>query len=90
MIATIVVRQIFHRIWSTMDRLAAAMVAVIYSLAMMWLEGMIAYGLALHGYVPDSNMCGNVCQRTAKQSRPKADDEVINTFSARNRDCVIR
>jgi hypothetical protein len=61
-----VIRRIFRRIWHAMDWLAAAMLAGVSALATMWLEGMIAYSLALHGYVPDPHLGG---------SGPSADDE---------------
>jgi hypothetical protein len=43
------VRQVFQRIWNAVDRLAEAVEAGFRGLATMWLEGLIAYGLALHG-----------------------------------------
>jgi hypothetical protein len=61
-----VAREVFQRIWNAMDRLAAAAEAGVYGLATMLLEGLAAYGLALHGYLPDSNLS---C------SGPSADDE---------------
>jgi hypothetical protein len=48
-----------------MDRLAAAMVAGVHLLATSWVKGVTLYGLAMHGYVPDSNF-GN---------GPSTDDE---------------
>jgi hypothetical protein len=42
-----------------MDWLAAAMVAALHLLAKSWLKGVTAYGLAMHGYVPDSNLYAN-------------------------------
>jgi hypothetical protein len=42
-----------------MDRLEAAMVAGVHLLATSWLKGVTAYGLAMHGYVPDSNLYRN-------------------------------
>jgi hypothetical protein len=53
-----VTRRIFQDILNAMDRLAAAIAAGLYNLAMMWLEGVAAYGLALHGHAPDLNMHG--------------------------------
>jgi hypothetical protein len=55
-VAIIVVRQVFQRIWNALDWLAAAMVAGLHLLAKSWLKGVTAYGLAMHGYVPDSNL----------------------------------
>jgi hypothetical protein len=61
-----VVRQVFERIWNAIDWLAAAMAAGIYCLLRLWLEGVVAYALAVHGYVPDSN---------ASCDSPSGDDE---------------
>jgi hypothetical protein len=61
-----VVRQVFQRIWNAMDRLEAVMAAGIYRLVEMWLEGVIAYASAVHGYVPGSNLSRN---------SPSGDDE---------------
>jgi hypothetical protein len=58
-IATMFVRRVFQCIWNAMDWLIAAMVAGIYCLATMWLEGVIAYGIALHGCAPDWNLSRN-------------------------------
>jgi hypothetical protein len=49
-----------------MDRLAAAMVGGVHLLATSWVKGVTLYGLAMHGYVPDSHLCGN---------SPSTDDE---------------
>jgi hypothetical protein len=49
-----VVRQVFQRIWNAMDQLEAVMAAGIYRLVEMWLEGLIAYASAVHGYIPGS------------------------------------
>jgi hypothetical protein len=54
-----VVRQVFQRIWNAMDQLEAVMAAGIYRLVEMWLEGLIAYASAVHGYVPGSNLRRN-------------------------------
>jgi hypothetical protein len=53
------IRQVFQRIWNAMDWLAAVMAAGIYCLAKMWLEGLTGYALAMHAYVPDSNLSRN-------------------------------
>jgi hypothetical protein len=58
---------VVQRIWNAMDRLAAVMAAGIYRLAEMWLEGLIAYALAVHGYAPDSNLSRNSPSGTTKE-----------------------
>jgi hypothetical protein len=57
-----------------MDRLAEAMVAGVHLIATSWLKGVTAYGLAMHGFVPDPNLYGK---------SPSTDDE---TESARESD----
>jgi hypothetical protein len=49
-----------------MDRLADAMVAGLHLIATSWLKGVTAYGLAMHGFVPDPNLYGK---------SPSTDDE---------------
>jgi hypothetical protein len=48
-----------ERIRNAMDRLAAAMIASVHLLATSWVKGVTLYGLAMHGYVPDSSLCDN-------------------------------
>jgi hypothetical protein len=60
---------LFRRIFNAMDRLAAAIEAGVHRVVTMWLKGITAYGLALHGYAPDSHLCGDDLPEPTKIDR---------------------
>ena len=63
---TVVVRRASRRLWNALGWLAAMIETGVCSLVTSWLEGVVAYGVALHGTGLESNSCSD---------RPAADDD---------------